>query len=201
MDAMRQNLPFKEWLAAQLQNNREFQDRVQASGLLPPVDLSDTMLDIADALILGTRSSELRELCEGFNPPRTIPEISDEVLKELAAKIKPVVKTEKGYKAIKPVDLKRIAFTWDPKTVGCTMTRLAEVGKITTYHNWAYYGFFKPSIAEVLAFVTPELVAKADFFWLDSSRTQEVGQPFLHMADLRNIDGYHRAEVTLLSKP
>lgn len=132
---------------------------------------------------------------------RTIPEISDERLEELAARIKPVIKTEKGYKNIKPVDLRSTAFTWDPQPWGCTRTRLVEVGSCTSYHNWGYYGLFKPSIAEVLVAIPEELLDVVEFFCLDTSSVQQEGEPLLHKPDQFNRGGYHRAMVTLLRSP
>lgn len=42
------------------------------------------------------------------------------------------------------------AFTWDPKPT--TQARdISPVIDITTYHTFGYYGFFKPTWAEVLA--------------------------------------------------
>lgn len=73
---------------------------------------------------------------------------------------------------------------------------LELIRTVETYHDYAYYGFFKPDLAEVMAFVTsvPELDEVA-YFWLDSSRLNE--QPFLHKPDEKNINGYHRADVHL----
>ena len=90
-----------------------------------------------------------------------IPEISNERLAELHARIKPVVrgaKTTKGVVRhdegdlyyIQDVDLRGESFIWDP-----TLTELAEglneFARIETAHTCGYYGIFKPSIAEVLA--------------------------------------------------
>lgn len=51
---------------------------------------------------------------------------------------------------IKGVHPRNIAFAWGPDPIGVT-SELKEIGRITTYHTWAYYGFFKPTIGEVLA--------------------------------------------------
>ena len=90
-----------------------------------------------------------------------IPKISDERLHELHARIKPVVRgaaTKKGAVRhgggdlyfIQDVDLRGIAFTWDP-VLTQPAEGLKELARIETYHTCGYYGFFKPSIAEVLA--------------------------------------------------
>lgn len=83
-----------------------------------------------------------------------IPKISSVVLHELARRIKPVISFLKDGVStryyIKEVSLSSVAYTWDP-----VKTEVAEelvvLGQIITYHTYGYYGFFKPSIAEVLA--------------------------------------------------
>lgn len=80
-----------------------------------------------------------------------IPEISDVELCQLALRIRPVVQASEGLFNIKPPnDLRKIAFTWDP-----TLTDLAEdlepLVEIPTFHIYGYVGFFKPSVAEIIA--------------------------------------------------
>lgn len=130
-----------------------------------------------------------------------IPKISDERLYELYSKIKPVVRytTEqrKGqleYEKddcgepyyIEDVDLRSQAFTWDPapaKRAG----GLEEIAKIETYHTYAYYGFFKPTIAEVLSQIPEQYIDKVTAF-------ETVG-------DTAEICGdYHRAITRLYKK-
>lgn len=130
---------------------------------------------------------------------RTIPKISDERLAELCERIKPIMKTEEGFRRIEDVDPRKVAFTWDPKPVGDVLL-LAELGTCTSYHNCGYYGFFKPSIAEVLVAIPEEQLEKVDFFWLDKASVQVTGEPLLHKPDEHNEDGYHRAVVTLFER-
>jgi len=91
-----------------------------------------------------------------------IPEISDERLTELYKRIKPVVTFRRKVKRlrqhqvgelyfIKDVNPRNVAFTWDPKPLQRVDNQLVLIGAIPTYHTWGYYGFFKPSIAEVIA--------------------------------------------------
>lgn len=102
-----------------------------------------------------------------------IPEISDERVAELYALIKPVIRFQhKGYEFpplggwklsdivpdkddgllyfIEDVDPYKAAFTVYPKPIR-QAEDLEEFDAILTWHTWAYYGFFKPTIAEVLA--------------------------------------------------
>ncbi len=81
-----------------------------------------------------------------------IPEISDERLAELVERIKPVVRFGKKPFYIEPVDPKKVAYMWSPKKAA-PATGLVPIRDITTNHRYGYYGLFKPSIAEVLAFV------------------------------------------------
>jgi hypothetical protein len=41
---------------------------------------------------------------------------------------------------------------------------LVEVGRIWTLHGYGYYGFFKPSVAEVLRQIPADLLPQVDFF-------------------------------------
>lgn len=85
-----------------------------------------------------------------------VPSISDDRLKVLRTQMQPVVRNSAGeLRYIAPVDARRVSFIWDPKFKGLARG-LEEIGRITTYHGCAYYGFFKPSIAEVVAQIPPE---------------------------------------------
>jgi hypothetical protein len=103
-----------------------------------------------------------------------IPAISNERLAELGARIKPVIRFATGERGlfqdrhgvayfIEDVDPRRTAFTWDPKPT-TPAEDLRTVTEVITYHTWAYYGFFKPSIAEVLAQIPGELVDRVTAF-------------------------------------
>ncbi len=138
----------------------------------------------------------------------TIPDISDERLQRLITQVKPVVSAEdeiKGFEEedlfyeIEIPDLRDVAFTWDPKTKGEAFN-FTLVGKAQTYHNWGYYGFFKPSIAEVFAGTDGKIPEDTTHFWLDKDSVQKEGEPLLHCPDERNTGGYHKADVYFLRK-
>lgn len=80
----------------------------------------------------------------------SIPEISDAKLEELYKRIKPVVGRKGKLYYIKDEDLRKVAFTWEPKLKN-KAKKLERLCDITTYHTYGYHGFFKPSIAEVIA--------------------------------------------------
>lgn len=127
----------------------------------------------------------------------TIPEIADTVLEALAMQMKPAVRFVKGEGGrlithdegelywIKPVDLRRTAFTWDPKPTR-RATGLVKLRDITTCHTYGYHGFFKPSIAEVIAQIPLEILPDVVAF---ETRT-DLG--------LGNIVGDHHVTTTTL---
>lgn len=78
-------------------------------------------------------------------------------------KIRPVVRFGNVPWYIKPTDPRKIAFAWDPKKAAET-EGLQEVCEITTYHLFGYHGFFKPSVAEVLAQIPEEYLDNAVAF-------------------------------------
>lgn len=97
-----------------------------------------------------------------------LPPLTQSELAKWAESIKPVVRflpkrdgtlvpTPDGdLYYIKSVDLLKTAYTWDP--VGADFAEgLIYHSTIKTKHSYAYYGFFKPSIAEVIAQIPKEL--------------------------------------------
>lgn len=54
------------------------------------------------------------------------------------------------------------SYPWNSKRV--KEANLVEVTRITTYHTWGYYGFFKPSVAEVLQQIPDDLLSKVEYF-------------------------------------
>lgn len=93
-----------------------------------------------------------------------IPKITDERLAALAARIKPVVRNRNNALAyVAPCDLRNEAFTWDPK-ITRRADNLVKHATIRTLHTYGYYGFFKPSIAEVLAQIPADLIEQTVAF-------------------------------------
>ena len=94
-----------------------------------------------------------------------IPDVPRERIIELAKRIKPlyVFNRVPGICFIKPVDPFDIAYTWAPEreAVAPEMPILRD---ITTYHTFGYYGFFKPTIAEVLAQIPDDIIEQAKAF-------------------------------------
>ncbi len=85
-----------------------------------------------------------------------IPQIPESQTRKLAERIKPVVEFPWFGKCyIWRVDLFSVAYTWAPRPLFWAW-RLKPLCDITTYHSWSYYGFFKPSVAEVLSQIPAE---------------------------------------------
>jgi hypothetical protein len=111
----------------------------------------------------------------------SIPKLPKKRVQELAKRIRPVMRfthskkarrltlDEKGaYYYLKPVDLFGTAFTWPgvPKA-DVRAPRLQKLQTVTTYHPWAYYGFFKPTIAEVIAQIPEDILDQVIAFELE----------------------------------
>lgn len=90
-----------------------------------------------------------------------IPDIEDDRLEELMDRIQPVVKRDGQRYFIEEVDPRKTAFTWDP-TPTEEAEGLTRIGEITTFHRFSHKGFFKPSIAEVLAQIDERAEEKID---------------------------------------
>jgi hypothetical protein len=121
-----------------------------------------------------------------------IPEISDERLEKLTARIRPIVAIDDEYHFIEPVDPRGVSFIWDPKPTE-KASGLTQIAVIPTLHSYGYYGIFKPSIAEVLAMIPHTIIDVVVAFEVDGPDTS---------ADLNAqgsiVDGgYHLAQTTL----
>ncbi len=130
-----------------------------------------------------------------MNTEKYIPKISDEKLNELYKRIKPVIYFEKKEKCkhcgsvineyfhsedekgelfyIEDCNPRNAAFSWDPEK-----TKKAEniepFKEITTYHTWAYYGFFKPFIAEVLSQIPNDVLEETVAFLTIGPKTVAI---------------------------
>jgi hypothetical protein len=123
--------------------------------------------------------------------------LEDKDVEKLYKRIKPLVRfarTLRGYVRhsegdlyyIKEVNPHNIAFTWDPKAAK-KATGLVPLEQIVTYHTWAYYGFFKPTIAEVLSQIPENCLESIVAFETDVDSVQLCGD-------------YHVASTTLYRK-
>jgi len=136
-----------------------------------------------------------------------IPEISNERLKELVKRIRPVVRYAKGEKGlfesgegipyyIKPVHPRNVSYLWNAKPVKMA-AGLATLTDITTYHTYGYHGFFKPSIAEVIAQIPEKHIDRIMAFEIIES-PETADDLNLHLQELN--EGYHVAVTRLYRK-
>lgn len=103
------------------------------------------------------------------NVPDNIPNIPNwkyvdrEHVLECATRIKPLIeKSGRPYHCVADCDHFDASYPWVAKTT--VPADLVEVAKIWTLHGYGYYGFFKPSVAEVIVQIPPDLLSKTDFF-------------------------------------
>lgn len=122
------------------------------------------------------------------------PPISEKKRQTMLKRIKPLVRKEGKLYFINPVDPVTVAFTWDPE---CSWEvpegKYLKIGVIPTFHKWGYYGFFKPSIEEVLKSIPAYLVNTVAAFEVE-------GPDDAHDLNLQKgvLDaGYHMAMTTL----
>lgn len=122
-----------------------------------------------------------------------IPKISNEVLEERYARIKPLVKRDgKLYTITKP-DLRNQSFIWDPKLEQEVSGGLKEVVKVKTLHTYGHYSLFKPSVAEVLAQIPDYLLDKVVAFHIDGPDSVTDLNKFGEETNM----GFHVAFTTL----
>lgn len=112
-----------------------------------------------------------------FQPKRI--EISDEALQVRISKITPLINRNGVLHRFKVPDLRRTAFTWDPKLIPGGECTMEEILVAPSFHGCAYYGFFKPSIAEVLAQMPDD--PRINAVWLDSDRLRICGDGEGHL--------------------
>lgn len=136
-----------------------------------------------------------------------IPSVPRNRIMEIAEQIKPVVRfvgapddfhqsMEGEPYYVEPVDLFNVAYTWDPKPLDKAMG-LETVCDIRTYHTFGYYGFFKPSIAEVLAQIPEEHLSRVIAFEIvDSPKDASDLNRELEAVNA----GYHVAITRLYSR-
>ena len=123
-------------------------------------------------------------------------DLPDEEIARRAKTIRPVVKFGEKLHYIKPVDLHTVAYTWDPKKAE-KATGLKPLKEITTLHRWSYYGFFKPSIAEVLSQIPEDLVDRVVAFQIIEcpETAEDLNKNYFEL-----ISGFHVATTLLYER-
>lgn len=120
--------------------------------------------------------------------------ISDEKLKSLLARIRPVFDfPNKGKCFVKSCDPREVSYIWDAVPDGIAKD-LKPICDIDTYHTFGYYGLFKPSIAEVLAQIPEDKLDQVVAFEIvEQPRTSEDLNRQINAINA----GFHRAKTRL----
>ena len=84
------------------------------------------------------------------------------------------------------------SYPWNAKRIE-EAKGLVEVGRITTYHSYGYYGFFKPSVAEVLQQIPEKLLNKTHYYVVLGPDDADALNEQKDAID----QGYHRATTIL----
>lgn len=120
-----------------------------------------------------------------------IPKISDERIQSMLEVIRPMVLIDGVPHTFQEVDPRRVSFIWDPKDTK-PVAGLVWVQTIRTLHTYGHPILFKPSVAEVLAQLPPDLTGVVGF---TIEGPADVGD--LHAEPEALQAGFHVATVTL----
>lgn len=124
-----------------------------------------------------------------------IPRMDRATVKERFSRLHALVRREDGELwTIIPPDLFKESFLWDPEYLS-KAPPLSVICTIITRHSWAYYGFFKPTIADVIPFIPEALLPEMFGFEVVGPDTAED----LNFSRHREAfdASFHTAETTL----
>ena len=99
-----------------------------------------------------------------------IPSMSKEEIAKWYANIKPIVsKAPKMYlRNLSEEEITGVAYTWLTKPEDYAevvdFTKLSVLADVKMLHKWAYYGFFKPDVGEVIRQIPKEYLEKVVAF-------------------------------------
>lgn len=127
-----------------------------------------------------------------------IPEIDDKRLKELYQLLKPIVTIDEMKYLLREFTLQELrnqSYIWDRhegKRDAVDSSKLETVDDFLCLHTWGYYGFFKPSIAEVLSQAPENVIEQANIFEIiESPETREDVFKYKEVID----NGFHLSKV------
>ena len=127
-----------------------------------------------------------------------IPEIDDNRLKELYKLLKPIVTIDEMKYLLREFTLQELrnrSYIWnraEDKRDVVDPSKLETVDDFLCLHTWGYYGFFKPSIAEVLSQAPENVIEQANTFEIiESPETREDVFKYKEVID----NGFHLSKV------
>lgn len=138
--------------------------------------------------------------CDPFSDDRTplITEIDKDILSDRASQCRQLYPCDGDYYIAKlPEDFHHTSYTWDPechkiRDVECkefTEKLKPKAEKFITFHKYAYHGFFKPSVAEVIYQLPESLFA-------DGHKILIRTEPYSHEINKVVADSYHHIGIT-----
>jgi len=102
------------------------------------------------------------ETIEGDGVRKTI---SDEDLFYLLLKFTPLIEKPDGFWEFVPVDPRNVSFTWEPKPT-VKVANFLQLKEVMVDFPCGHYSMFKPSIAEVLAWLPDDIKESANAFYI-----------------------------------
>jgi hypothetical protein len=120
-----------------------------------------------------------------------IPPISDQELAARASVLRPlVVRDGRLFDTLPQDDLREVSYAW-VKPLGGEAMGLVAAKTVVTLHTYSYYGFFKPSVAEVLAQAPDDWATYVAFSVAGPRTSDDMGRDQLAFEA-----GYHVAVTT-----
>ncbi len=146
---------------------------------------------VSNNVLINEKTFAGVEECSIAEKEKYIPLKARSELEHLASRIITLI----GGKAIENCDIVNESFTWSPKfDESRELAPMKPLVDFTTYHSYGYYGFFKPSIAEVLAQIPEVLLQRVVAFEIVSQ--PETADDLNEQAEATNA-GYHVATTRL----
>lgn len=160
-------------------------------------------IEILDQKVLDNRKVILQTLNEdGWEHNKIIlPHLTDDELLARYKRIKPIVSYQELYYYLKRYDVNMMrnqSYIWNLERNirnQVDMTDAKTIAEFPCYHTYAYYGFFKPSIAEVLEQFPDDYLEEANAFYMTSSPESEFDLGL--QSEIVNA-GCHRSTVKAL---
>lgn len=127
-----------------------------------------------------------------------IPIISDRRLKELYQLLKPIVTIDEMKYLLRGFTLQELnnySYIWnsiEDKRDMIDSSKLEKVDDFLCLHTYGYYGFFKPSIAEILAQTPENVIEQANVFEIiEKPETRDDVFKYKKVVD----NGFHLSKV------
>lgn len=97
-----------------------------------------------------------------------IPKMSTEEITRWYATIKPIVNGDTYLRELSAEELTNVAYTWLNETTDYAekvdFSKLSVLEDVKMLHGWGYYGYFKPSVGEVIRQIPKEYLEKVVAF-------------------------------------